>query len=143
MKQLYELFDEFEMAIINEDEAGAIEILRRGGYPMKEVLRGTFHPGAIFVFDEPVLYNYAAMPAGMGYSTIHKELGRAYLFIKDHPDVSPNLTFQRKKELLIQTLEALEPQEADIYMNMMLKRTDVEGLTYEIAKKAFPEINLP
>lgn len=143
MKQLYELFDEFEMAIINEDENKAIEILRQGGFPMKEVLRGTFHPGAKFVFTEPVLYNYVNTPAGMGYSSIHKELARGYLFIENHPDVSPNLTTQRKKEILIQILESLEPQEADIFMNMILKRTDVEGLTYEIAKKAFPEINLP
>lgn len=140
MKQLYEIFDEFEMA---ENEDQAINILRSGGYPMKEVLRGTFHPGATFVFKEPVPYKYQQTPVGMGYSSIHKELTRAYLFIENHPDVSPNLTIERKKEILIQILEALEPREADIYMNMILKRTDVEGLTYEIAKKAFPEIKLP
>lgn len=139
MKQLYEIFEEFEMA---ENENQAIDILRSGGFPMKEFLKYTFHPDITFVFKAPVPYRYQKTPAGMGYSSISMELPRVYIFIENNTRVSPNLTLQRKTELLIQILEAFEPKEADVFMNMMLKHTDVEGLTYEIAKKAFPE-NLP
>jgi hypothetical protein len=74
----------------------------------------------------------------MGYNTIHQELGRVYLFSTNSPRVPENLTQKRKEEILIQILEALEAKEAEIFMNMLLKKQNVNGLTAAIVKEAFP-----
>ena len=54
--------------------------------------------------------------------------------------MSPNLTPQRKEQILIQILEALEKREAEIYMNMLLKKQVVKGLDSKIVKEAFPDL---
>jgi hypothetical protein len=85
-------------------------------------------------------YKSSDAPIGLGYSTIHQELDRIYLYEKNNPRVSPNLSNDRKKQLLIQTLECLEEKEAKIFANMLLKKQEVKGLNATIVKEAFPEL---
>ena len=60
------------------------------------------------------------------------------MFEKNNPRVDPNLSYERKEQILIQILEALEAQEAEVFMNMLLKKQKVKGLTQAIVKEAFP-----
>jgi hypothetical protein len=138
MKNLYEIFDEFEAA---PSRQGRIEVLRNNaGYALREVLRGAFHPNIKFVIDKVPYYKPSDAPPGLGYTSIHQELGRAYLFEEDNPKVSPNLSYQRKEQVLIQILEALEKREAEIYMNMLLKNLKIKGLDSKIVREAFPDL---
>ena len=74
------------------------------------------------------------------YFFLKQELNRAYIFQANNPRVSPNLSEERKKQILIQILEVLEAKEADVFMNMLLKQCSVTGLTYDVVKEAFPDL---
>lgn len=138
MKNIYEIFDEYERAESVEDK---ILVLRyNANYALKNVLRGTFDPNVKFTIKEIPQYKKSDAPAGLGYSSIHQELGRVYLFEENNPKVDPNLSVARKNQILIQILESLEAREAEIFANMLLKRQNVKGLTYAMVRSAFPDL---
>ena len=138
MKLISEIFDEFEAA---PSRQGRIEVLHKNvSYALREVLRGAFHPDIRFVIDKVPYYKPSDAPPGLGYTSIHQELGRAYLFEEGNPKVSPNLSYDRKEQVLIQILEALEKREAEIYMNMLLKNLKIKGLDSKIVREAFPDL---
>lgn len=137
MKNISEVFDEVEKAAPSE----RANVLRRNdSFALRNVLQGTFDPRISFTVKELPPYTPSDSPPGMGYSTIHSELGRIYLFQADNPRVSPDLTEKRKKEILIQILEVLEAREAEIFGNMLLKKQKVKGLTAKVVKEAFPDL---
>lgn len=138
LKNIHEVFSEFENAKTKDDK---INVLRKNqSYALKEVLRGTFNPNIQFYFKEELNYKASLAPIGMGYSSIHQELGRAYLFEENNPRAQAGLTQKRRLEILLQILEALEAKEAEIFMNMLLKKQTVKGLTPAIVKEAFPDL---
>lgn len=138
MKNLYEVFDEFEKAPTKQDK---INVLRsNSSYALREVLRGTYNPNIEFTITNVPYYKPSDAPPGLGYSSIHQELSRAYIFESNNPKVSPNLSDKRKEQILIQILECLEEREAQIYMNMLLKKQRVKGLTSNMVKEAFPDL---
>jgi hypothetical protein len=63
-----------------------------------------------------------------------------YIFMENHPRVSPNLSLDRKTQLLVQTLESLEPREAEVYTNIILKDQKVPYLTEALINDAFPDL---
>lgn len=137
-KLIYEIFDEFEKADKKEDK---INILRfNSNYALREVLRGTFNPNIKFTIDKVPPYKPSDAPIGLGYTSINQELGRAYLFEAGNPRADPNLSEDRKEKILIQILEALEQREAEVFMNMLLKKQKVKGLDAKIVKEAFPDL---
>lgn len=138
MKNIYEVFAEFEQATTKQSK---IDTLRNNdSYALREVLRGTFDPNIEFTVTTIPYYKPSDAPPGLGYSSIHQELGRAYLFEKNNPKVSKNLSDKRKEQILIQILECLESKEAEVYMNMLLKKQRVKGLTSNIVREAFPSL---
>lgn len=137
-KLIYEIFDEFEKASKKEEK---INILRNNStYALREILRGTFNPNIKFTVERVPYYKPSDAPAGMGYTSINQELGRAYLFEENNPRVDPNLSQDRKEKILTQILEALEKREAEVFMNMLLKKQKVKGLDAKIVKEAFPDL---
>lgn len=136
MKNIYEVFDEFEQATTDEER---VEVLiRNNSLALRQILRGTFDQTVEFAIERVPYYTPSDAPAGLGYTTIHAELARAYLFQKEHPKLSPDLTDERREKILMQILEALEAREAEIYMNMLLKKQKVKGLDAKIVSMAFP-----
>jgi hypothetical protein len=106
MKNLYEVFAEFEKATKREEK---IDILRNNkSYALECVLRGAFHPNIRYVIDEIPNYRKSDAPAGLGYTSTHQELGRAYLLEENNPRTSPDLTLNRKTVILAQMLESME-----------------------------------
>lgn len=137
-KLISEIFEEVENAKTKKDK---IEVLRNNdNFALRNVLLGTYAPFIEFIFDEIPPYKVSDAPIGLGYTSIHQELGRAYLFEKNTNKVSSNLTYDRKKQLLIQILESLEKNEAAIYANMLMKKQNVKGLDATLVKEAFPNI---
>ena len=138
MKNVYEIFTEFEKASTRDEK---INVLRSNdGWALRNILKGSFDPNIKFVINKVPYYKPSDSPPGMSYSSIHKELDRVYLFEENNPRVSPNLSFKRKEEILIQILEVLEAKESEIFMNMLLKKQKVKGLTPAIVKEAFPDL---
>ncbi len=138
MKNVYEILEEVEKASSKSDK---INVLRQNStYALKSVLKGAFDPRVEFTFTEIPEYKPDDAPPGLGYSTIHQELSRMYLFEKNNPKVPPTLSEQRKKEILIQILESLEEKEAKVLANMLMKKVDAKGVNYKLVKEAFPDI---
>ena len=80
MKNLYEVFAEFEKSQTRQDK---INILKNNSsYALREVLKGTFNPNIEFTVTNIPFYKPSDAPPGLGYSSIHQELSRAYLFEK-------------------------------------------------------------
>lgn len=136
-KLIHEVFSEIEQ---RENDHDRLAVLRfNQTWALKNVLKGAFDPNVEFAIDVPE-YKKQNTPVGLGYSSIHQELGRAYLLEKNNPRVDRNLKPERKKQILIQILEALEDKEAEIFANMIRKDLKVKGLTYELVKEAFPDL---
>lgn len=136
MKNIYEIFDEFEKKTKKEEKKKIL--LENQNYALKNILKGNFDPNVQFVFDKPVEYKPSDAPPGLGYTSIHQELGRAYLFERNNPKTDPNLSFERKKQILTQILESLEQREAEVFQAMILKKLKIKGLTYDLVKETFP-----
>lgn len=139
MKNIYEIFDEVANAKTAKDRVLVLQFNQ--SYALKSVLKGMFDPNVQFVFDDVPPYKSSPAPPGLGYNNLHQEMKKAYLFVKDDPRASPNLTMRRREQLLIQLLESLESKEAEVFANMIRKKKNaVKGLTYGIVKEAFPDI---
>ena len=138
MKNIHEVFTEFEHAKTTKEK---VEVLQKNdSYALKNVLEGTYSPNVKFCFKKIPDYKPSDAPIGLGYTSIHQELGRVYLFQENNPKVNPNLTHKRKEEILIQILESLEAKEAKIYADMLMKKQHVKGLTLSVVKQAFPDL---
>jgi hypothetical protein len=135
---LYEVFEEFEKAPSRKEKVAVLQ--KHSSWALREVLKGTFHPDIKFSLLRAPSYRASDSPVGMGYTSIHQELGRAYLFEENNPRIQKGLTGARKEQILIQILESLEAREAKIYLDMLLKKQHVKGLTEAIVREAFPDL---
>ena len=137
MKSIYEILNEVANAKTKQDK---INILRQNERSaLKSVLVGAYHPTLKFVFDKiPEYKTEKNIPPGMGYTTLDMELRRIYLFVEGNAKVDPNLSLQRKEHILIQMLEALEPKEAEVLANMLMKNLHIKGLNADLVEEAFP-----
>jgi len=136
IKNMYEIFDELEAAPHKE---AAKAILYYNMTPtLQQVLRANFHPGIRFVIDEIPAYRDNDAPAGLSETNIHKEIHKIYLFEQNNPRVSPNLTLDRKKQVLMSILEGLEAKEAKVYADMLMKRITVKHLDKDLVESVSP-----
>ena len=139
---IYEILDEFKMA---EDDFERIDILRRHeSQTFREVLTLALNE-TIKTIDldyDHLDYKAEEVPPGLSVSNMDMEFRMVYLFIEGHPKAAPTLTDKRRREILVQIMEALEPKEAEVYRNMLKKDLGVPGLTKELVKEAFPDIPL-
>ena len=66
MKNIYEIFDEYEKAATKEDR---IRVLKNNrNYALLSVLKGTYDPTLQFVIDRIPLYKPSDAPPGLGYT---------------------------------------------------------------------------
>lgn len=135
---LYEVFAEFENAPSRKEKIATLQ--KHSSWALREVLKGTFHPDIKFTLNRAPSYKASDAPMGMGYTSIHQELGRAYLFEENNPRIQKGLTSARKEQILVQILESLEAREAKIFLDMLLKKQHVKGLTEAIVREAFPDL---
>ena len=69
---------------------------------------------------------------GISYSTIHNELKRLYLFQSES-----NLSPEKRNLLLLQVLESLDNEEANIYFNIIKKDLKVPYLTPKLINETY------
>ena len=126
MKNIYEIFDEFESVLSKKDKIKIIE--KNLSKPLYEVLLFTFHPEYQWKVKEfPEEYKIPDTKPGISFCQIGTELRRMYLFREGDP-TAENLSERKRKELLIQFLESLEPREAEVDMGIFKKNQGVTGL---------------
>ncbi len=139
---IYEIFAEYEDARGIEAKKN---VLRKYAFrnDLQQVLQLAFHPH--IGFDIKVLPEWKKddnIPPGMGYEIMHSALDKMYLFVAYHPRKPQGLTADKQEKILVQILESMEPKEATIFGDVILKNLKVKGLTYEVVKDIFPQ-NLP
>jgi len=138
MKNLYEIFDEFENAGSKKERMAVIE--NNLSRVLVEVLELTFHPNYQWLIKEmPHNYTFPETPKGMGYMQLSTEIRKFYLFRAGDP-AAERLTTRRRTEILLQLLESLEPREAEVVMGIFRKDLGVPGLDYNFVKEAFPAL---
>ena len=135
-KNLYEVFDEFRKVKTKQER---IDVLRRNdSYALRKAAFGVFNPDVKFVLTEVPKFKREKIPEGFSYSHMTEALERVYLFIEGHPNVSPNLSIERKQQLLTQILESLEEKEANVFADMLMKKIKVPGLSSTLINEAYP-----
>ena len=139
MKNIYEVWDEFEIADSKKERMQVIE--KNLSKTLHDVLLLTYHPDYNFLVNE-LPDNYSPKwenTNGFSRCQLGTELRKLYLFRRGD-QAAENLSPQRRNELLIQLLESLEPREAEVVMGIFQKDQHVPGLTYDFVKEAFPNM---
>ena len=139
MKNIYEVFDEFEAATNKQDK---IEVLRKNySKTLADVFSMAYHPDYQWLIDGmPEEYKTPTdtLP-GLTFQQLSTELRRLYMFQKGNP-TAEKLTVQRRKELLLQILESIEPREAEVIIGIFRKDLGVSGLNYKFIKEVLPNL---
>lgn len=139
MKNIYEIFDEFENAKSKKDRMGVIE--KNLSPTLVKVLELTFHPQYQWKVKElPENYKIPTdILPGITFDNLNAQLRRLYLFREGDP-AAASLTDKRRNEILVQMLESIEPREAEIILGIFQKDLGVKGLDYKFVKEAFPNL---
>lgn len=139
MKQIYEVFDEFEQAKNKKDRMAIIE--KNLSPTLVKILELTFHPKYQWKVKElPENYKVPTdMLPGITYDNMNSQLRRLYMFLEGD-GTAEQLTETRRNQLLIQMLESIEPREAEIILGIFQKDQQVKGLDYKFVKEAFPQL---
>lgn len=139
MKNMYEIFDEFENATSKKDRMAVIE--KNLSKTLVQVLELTYNPNYQWLITEmPDGYEVPTdtLP-GLSGTQLSTELRKLYLFQKGNPNAE-KLSAEKRKELLLQLLERLEPREAEVIIGILSKDLGVKGLDYKFVKEAFPNL---
>jgi hypothetical protein len=139
MKNIYEVFDEFESVDNKKDRMAVIE--KNLSKTLVQVLELTYHPGYEWLINEmPDNYKIPTdILPGIAPQNLSTQLRKLYLFRKGDP-TAEKLTPQKRKELLLQLLESIEPREAEVIIGIFNKDLGVKGLNYKFVKEAFPQL---
>jgi hypothetical protein len=139
MKNLYEVFDDFENAKSKKDKMGVIQ--QNLSQTLVKVLELTYHPQIQWKVKElPDSYKIPTdMLPGLTYDSLNAQLRRLYMFREGDP-TAETLTPRRREELLLQILESIEPREAEVILGIFQKDLGVKGLDYKFVKEAFPNL---
>ena len=139
MKNIYEIFDEFELAETKQERMKVIE--KNLSQTLVDVLKMTYHPGFQWYIKEmPEGYQVptANLP-GLSVAQLSTQIRKLYLF-RIGELTAEKLTEQKRTELLLQILESLESREAEVIIGIFNKDQGVKGLDYKFVKEAFPNL---
>ena len=138
MKNMYEVFDEFEEASSKSDRMNVIQ--KNLSQTLVQVLQLTFDPQYQWLITElPENYILPDTLPGISREQLSLQLRKLYLFRKGEP-TAEKLTPEKRNQLLLQMLESLEPREAEVVVGIFRKDLGVKGLTYKFVKEAFPNL---
>lgn len=139
MKNMYEVFDDFEKATTKKEKMAVIE--KNLSKTLVDVLQLTYHPDIQWLITEmPTEYKIPtdSLP-GLSRTQLSVEMRRLYLFRKGEP-AAEQLTPKKRTQLLLLMLECLEPREAEVVIGILQKDQGVKGLNYKFVKEAFPDL---
>lgn len=139
MKNIFEVFDEFEEATNKKDRMAVIE--KNLSKTLVQVFELAYHPNYEWLISE-MPDNYViptdTLP-GISRTQLSTEIRKLYMFKKGDA-IAEKLGPKKRNELLIQLLESLEPREAEVVIGIFQKDLGVKGLNYKFIKEAFPDL---
>jgi hypothetical protein len=139
MKNIHEVFDEFEEA---KNKKERLKVIEKNLSPtLVKVLQLAFHPQYKWKITElPDSYKIPndVLP-GLTFDGLPAQLRRLYMF-EEGNSTAETLTPKRREELLLQMLESIEPREAEVIIGILSKDLGVKGLDYKFVKEAFPQL---
>jgi len=134
-----EIIGEFEKAKTRQAKKEVLE-KHKNVEALRYLLCGTFDPKVQWtITEEPDYAKDVETPEGEEPNNLYIEMPKCYIFVKGHPK-SARLKPKRTKELLIQILESLGAAEAELYMQMLKKKSKVKGLTSKLVLEVFPNM---
>jgi hypothetical protein len=105
---------------------------------LKHYLRGLFDPKVQWAINEEPDYKPDIVtPEGEEANSLYVEMPLCSIFVKGHK-ACENLKPERQKQLLVQILESLHDSEAQLYMQMLKKKTKIKGLTSKLVLEVWP-----
>ena len=138
MKNMYEVFDEFELATNRKEKM--LVIGKNLSKTLIQVLELAFHPQYQWLHHEvPAAYEIKNIPSGMGYAQLSVEIRKLYMFRKGDA-TAEKLTPHKRTQLLVEFLQNLEPREVEVVIGIFNKDLGVPGLDYRFVKEAFPHL---
>jgi hypothetical protein len=134
--EIYEILQKFETA---KNEQERVKVLQQNDImPLLDVLRGTF--------DNSIQWN---LPGGTPPYTPSSDETPPSSLLRQHRNFkyfvkglqeSSKLTTVRRERMFIDMLEAVHPNDAEILVSMINKKSPVKGLTKKIVEEVFPEL---
>ena len=107
---------------------------------LRFVLQGTFDPSVVWNVPKKIpAYKKDDAPIGLSEISLFTVMPKCSMFVKGHPK-AVNLKEKRIKELLIQILESMHPDESLIFTQMLKKKLKVKGLTEKLVLEVFPDL---
>ena len=107
---------------------------------LRFVLQGTFDPSIEWNVPKTLpKYNKDDAPIGLSETSLFTVMPKCSMFVKGHSK-AVNLKEKRIKELLIQILESMHPDESLIFIQMLKKKLKVKGLTEKLVLEVFPDL---
>jgi hypothetical protein len=138
IKNIYEILEEFEAATTKADRQRVLA--ENASQHFLWVLKYTFDPQYQFYIKSfPKDYIKPDTFPGIRYAGIESEIRRVYLFLKGN-ETADAMSLEKMNQVLVQLLESFEPQEAQIFVNMLKKDLQVKYLTYNLVKETFPNL---
>ena len=139
MKNIYEVFDEFEEA---KNKKERMDVIGRNLSPtLVKIFELAYHPQYQWKVKElPENYKIPndILP-GITYDSLNAQLRKLYMF-RVGDETAERLTERKRTELLTQMLESIEPREAEVILGIFQKDLGVKGLDYKFVKEAFPDL---
>ena len=136
MKRIYEILDECRLCETLDE---VVNVMKKYDSPtIREVFKCAYHPYTEwYLSDIPEDYKKPDTFPGISRTQLYTEFRRIYLFQKGHP-VADTLSEEKRKNLLTQILEGLEPDDAQIFIDVLRKDLKIQDLTPEVINLAFP-----
>lgn len=132
--EVFEILEEFEK---QTTKAKRIEVLKKyENVPaFKDVLRGTFDDSLEFLLPEGKPPYTPNIPESVPSTLLkkHKEFG---YFVKGGVD-QPQY---KRENIFIRMLESIHPQDAEVVLSMVAKKSPVKYLTKNLIEETFPNL---
>jgi hypothetical protein len=135
-KDVFEILNEFSKAT---NKAGRLEVLKKYSNvaAFTDVLRGTFDDTLQFTLPEGKPPYTPNKPESVP-STLRKQHRQFGYFVKGGP--GDRLNKIKRESMFIKMLEAIHPEDAEIVLSMVAKKSPVKFLTKKLVQEAFPNL---
>lgn len=138
MKRIYEILDECKLC---ESIPGILQTLVRNDSPaLREVLLCAYHPDAKWYFNDwPQGYRKQDTLAGISQTNLYTEIKKLYLFSIGNP-TADSMTQERRHVLLVNLLEGLENEEAQLVIDIFKGDLQIDGLNKDTINQLYPDL---
>ena len=122
----------FEELIPHDAEDKAMNLCANNSLALRQLLIAAFDPAVQFDVEIPEFRENTEVD-GYASNSLLIEYKRLYIFMKQS-----TVTQKRRKEILAQILESIDPKDAKFLVKVLQKDLSEYGLTPEIINMAFP-----